>query len=545
MRLLRFVLIALLLASAVSVFVVGSKTGSAPLPPGFVKIQYWEKWTGNEGHQMELIVNQFNATVGREKHIFVEYTSISDVDRKTLAATAAGVPPDVAGLWAGQLVQYAAMDALEPLDDYAAEHHITSDLYKPIYWKACHYDGHLWCLISTPASIALHYNKEVFQQHATDLRTTGFDPDRPPQTLVELDKYAEILTTYDTVNGKKHTNTFGLVPLEPGWYVPVLPGWFGGEIFDPATNKLTLTSPQVVAAFDWIASYSRKFGKDSISEFRSGLGNFNSPQNGFLSGAVAMEQQGPWMANYIEDLAPKMNRWHITDEQWSREKNFPKLQIGMTQDEVAQILGAPIQNPQSKIQNEQIYDAGIKTITLTFDDNIHLATKQMTFLPAKDRRNFTQWGVAPYPSSDPNSPLTSYVDFDMLVIPRTAAHKKEAFEFIAFVNRQDVMESLCSMHCKNSPLAKVSRQFIDYHPNPYIQVFEDCANSPNAFATPQIPIWPEISDELTVASQKVYMLEQSPQDAMKSSQDRLEQKWEYFSRIQQARRAEASAQSIQ
>ena len=98
MRLIRLVLIVALLASAVAVFVAGAKTGSAVLPPDVVKIQYWEKWTGNEGHQMQLIVDQFNATVGREKHIYVEYTSLSEVDRKTLVATAAGVPPDVAGL---------------------------------------------------------------------------------------------------------------------------------------------------------------------------------------------------------------------------------------------------------------------------------------------------------------------------------------------------------------------------------------------------------------------------------------------------------------
>ncbi len=320
MRLLRLLLIVALLASAVTVFIVGSKTGSAPLPAGFVKVQYWEKWTGNEGHQMQLIVEQFNATVGKEKHIYVEYTSQSEVDRKTLVATAGGVPPDVAGLWMGEMVQYAAMDALEPLDAYAKQYNITPDLYKPIYWQSCNYGGHLWCLISTPASIVLHYNKEVFQQHAADLRAAGLDPDRAPATLAEMDQYAAALTTYDTVHGKKHAAAFGLVPLEPGWYVPLLPGWFEGKIFDPATDKITLTSPQVVAAFDWIASYSRKFGKDSISEFRSGLGNFNSPQNGFLTGTVAMEQQGPWMANYIEDLAAH-GHWHVVVNE---RKNFPK-----------------------------------------------------------------------------------------------------------------------------------------------------------------------------------------------------------------------------
>ena len=36
--------------------------------------------------------------------------------------------------------------------------------------------------------------KEIFEQHTADLRAAGFDPERAPQTLAELDRYAEILT---------------------------------------------------------------------------------------------------------------------------------------------------------------------------------------------------------------------------------------------------------------------------------------------------------------------------------------------------------------
>ncbi len=39
------------------------------------------------------------------------------------------------------------------------------------------------------------------------------------------------------------------------------------------------------------------------------MSGVNSPQNPFLTGAVVTEQQGSWTANFIEDLAPAMNRW--------------------------------------------------------------------------------------------------------------------------------------------------------------------------------------------------------------------------------------------
>jgi len=117
------ILVGLCLLAAV-ILLFGPRAGS-DLPPGRVVIQYWEKWNGPEADVMRDIVKDFNRTIGREKGIFVEYLSISRIDQKTLVSTAAGVPPDIAGLWDTQLAQFAAMDALEPLDDLAAEFGIT------------------------------------------------------------------------------------------------------------------------------------------------------------------------------------------------------------------------------------------------------------------------------------------------------------------------------------------------------------------------------------------------------------------------------------
>ena len=71
----------------------------------------------------------------------------------------------------------------------------------------------------------------------------------------------------------------------------------------------------------------------------------------------------------------------------------------------------------------------------------------------------------------------TYAGFDILVIPRGAKHKEEAFEFIAYVNRQDVCEKINRLHCKNTQLRNVSPQFFEKHPNPYINVFQELAGS--------------------------------------------------------------------
>jgi ABC-type glycerol-3-phosphate transport system substrate-binding protein len=85
--------------------------------------------------------------------------------------------------------------------------------------------------------------------------------------------------------------------------------------------------------------------------------------------------------------------------------------------------------------------------------------------PRDKRKENYVWGVVPFPSAVPGLDNVSYAGVDVLVIPTTSTHRKEAFEFIAFVNRQDQVEKLCSMHGKNSPLAKMSGN-MNTHPEP-------------------------------------------------------------------------------
>ena len=163
MHAIKWVVISIFAVVALGLLAFGPRS-DRDLPRDRVIVDYWEKWTGNEEQQMRSIVDEFNRTVGAEKGIYVRYVSTAAIQQKTLVATAAGVPPDIAGLYDSNVVQYAAMDALEPLEEMAREHGIDASYYKPVYWNACNYDGHLYALISTPVVVALHYNKVEFAQ---------------------------------------------------------------------------------------------------------------------------------------------------------------------------------------------------------------------------------------------------------------------------------------------------------------------------------------------------------------------------------------------
>jgi multiple sugar transport system substrate-binding protein len=436
----------------------------APTPLGFTVVEYWEKWVGNEGAQMKLIVDDFNNTVGKEKHIFVRNLQMSGVDEKTLIAVAAGVPPDIAGIWDMQLPSFASLGALEKLDDLAAARGINEKTYWPIYWDDCTYNGHLYAVVSTPADITLHYNKKMFHDVPPERwRAVGLDPNdapnRAPRTIRELDQYAEAIDTFDDKGNIVHA---GYIPLY-SWYNAFLPYWFGGELFDQKTQKFKLTSPGTIKAFQWIASYTKRLGKRPMSDFQSSMGNFDSPSNPFMVRQVAMVMQGPWMANYIYNQKRSMSEVLVPR---SQERTLP------------------------------------------------------------DRRDNYEWGVAPFPSDLPGENDITCGNVDILTIPRGAPHKKEAFEFLAYLCRPEVSEKLNSMHCKDSPLRIVSPDFVKNHPNPYINIFQDLAAGPHAYGIPRIPIWLEVQKELTDAAQAVGIDGLDPATVLAAAQARLQEKYD-------------------
>jgi multiple sugar transport system substrate-binding protein len=161
--------------------------------------------------------------------------------------------------------------------------------------------------------------------------------------------------------------------------------------------------------------------------------------------------------------------------------------------------------------------------------------------PLAERRARMHWAASPFPSAVPGLDKVTYCGFDTFVIPRGARHPKEAFDFIAYVNRQPVMEKLCKSHSKNSPLAAVSDDFINHHKNPYIDVFEDLSRSPNAHAIPQIPIYPEVDAELTVLVQSLVLHPDdpkfSPEVMLAALQVRLQKIYDAFMNKQLAREA--------
>jgi ABC-type glycerol-3-phosphate transport system substrate-binding protein len=262
-----------------------------------VDIDYWEKWTGFEADAMRAVVDDFNASQDR---IHVNFTSISQINHKLMLATAAGVPPDVAGVYASMIPVYSENNALTPLDDMAAAAHITRGRYIDVFWGMCMHRDHLWALPSTPASIALIWNKKLF-------REAGLDPNQPPRSIAELEQFNQKLLKRRPDGSLQ---SIGFLPEVPGWWDPLWGYRFGGALWN-GSNAITANSPENIAAYQWIESYPKRFGVQDLLAFQDGFGNFASPQNPFFTGRVAMEMDGVWVYNFIKKYAPADFDWGV------------------------------------------------------------------------------------------------------------------------------------------------------------------------------------------------------------------------------------------
>lgn len=153
------------------------------------------------------------------------------------------------------------------------------------------------------------------------------------------------------------------------------------------------------------------------------------------------------------------------------------------------------------------------------------------------------YGVAPFPVAaglEREDEPMGLIDTDVLVIPRGAKNPEASMEFVAYTQRQDVVEFLSTVHCKGSPLKVSSEEFRRDHPNKGIAVFEAISRSPRAYIVPATPTWSQMKDEMDRALDRVWNLQDTPESILTQTQRRSQAALD-LAAAQAARRAGGGA----
>ena len=249
------------------------------VPAGRSEVVFWHFWGGKDRPVVEAICDRFNAS---QQEFFVRPVAMpgNNLDLKFFLSVAGGDPPDLLNQDDPIVADWAHRGALVPLDELAtAEEYAALDGWLfPAARQIGGYQGRLYALCNGLDIRALYYNADVLAEFGLE----------PPQTLAELDRAAERIAP----PGAGPHARYGYLP-DPRrlWSWGIV---FGGRFYDPQSDRVTADSQPIVAALDWMASYSRRYGADEVARFRKGDQALPGAAFPLLEGRYAMIMDGQW-----------------------------------------------------------------------------------------------------------------------------------------------------------------------------------------------------------------------------------------------------------
>lgn len=263
---------------------------------------YWSAFTGDSQVWDQSRVDAFNELY-KDKGIKCNVQFVPDGaginNGKLLSAIAGGQAPDLVICDnAISAYSYAANGSFEKLQPYLDEVNLDVDNFFEGCKDVIYYKDEAYLIPQDTNVMLLYYNPDIAKE-------AGLDPENPPKTLDELDQWAEAMTVQKEDGSYSR---FGLIPwLDLKDDAFTLPFFFGADVYDTETEKLNLTSPEVVACMEWLQGYGEKYDPEKIQSFTSGLGGMFSPDHAFMTGKVGMTITGNWFSNALRVYAPDVN----------------------------------------------------------------------------------------------------------------------------------------------------------------------------------------------------------------------------------------------
>ena len=220
------------------------------------------------------------------------------IERKLILSVAGGVPPDVVRFYAHLGGEMMSRGGLEPLDDLIKrDKYDLADFYK-VGLEQNTYAGKLYGIPWVLSPNALFYNKTLFKK-------AGLDPNRPPQTWAELEKYAMKLTKRDS-NGRIQSIGYADFLYNPNNFALYL--WqSNGNLLSNDGKKAIFNSPDGVAALTWMKSFlDREAG--GVKPLQTFTANFKgATQDPFGQGVVAMRVDSPFRIPDLKKYFPNLD----------------------------------------------------------------------------------------------------------------------------------------------------------------------------------------------------------------------------------------------
>jgi len=261
-------------------------------------INMFSLWGGPTGQGLAALAKQYEQSQS-EIGVRITYAPATGigVQQKLQVAIASGDPPDVAQIVPYETPQWAALGIMTDLTPYLKRDGLgQKDFIKPA-WHDMNYQGKIWQLQwDADPNFPFFWNKDLFEKH-------GLDPDKPPQTIDEVDEYSKKLLKKSGPN----ITQIGLIPWQTYGFANSMFTWgfaFGGKFWDPDKQRVTADSEYVVKALEWMVRYAKTVGGAN----RVSVAPPSLQLNPFATGNIGM---APMVATDYKNIKAAMKNMHI------------------------------------------------------------------------------------------------------------------------------------------------------------------------------------------------------------------------------------------
>jgi ABC-type glycerol-3-phosphate transport system substrate-binding protein len=243
------------------------------------RVDYWEKWGGEEQAAMSRLVCAFNESQTRYEVVLISTgdTSSSPDLEGFLAAQRGGQPPDLIGLEAHEIAALTEQEALRSLGTGLVNR--ARSLLRPGVVRLGEARGSLVALPIVADLVTLYVNGAA-------VCGTPFE-EGVPRSVGSFDVGLDALAKRGQV---------GFVPTYPGWWPESWPLFFGGGWFDER-GRFAPEREENVRAYQWVAGFRRRFDLQRFAKTVNPLGA--ASPDPFLEGDVAFVLEGDWVVRRL------------------------------------------------------------------------------------------------------------------------------------------------------------------------------------------------------------------------------------------------------
>lgn len=287
-------LLHLLMIASMLLVLAPAVMAADPAAEDVVTIEVWDMQQSDKNilEAQQKAIDQFEAANPGIK-VNVTVFPIAEYRDKLLIAVQGGTPPDISTLDQIWMAQWAAADAIVPLDDYLAKSTLKREDFFPGAWDSNVWDGKVWGIpLNNDVWQELYYNKDMFE-------AAGLDPEKPPADWDEFLAYAEKLNN--------PPDQYGIAIMGMGeWITCIMNSYIhsnGGGIINPEGTEAIINQPESVAALEYLAKLN------AFAPPGTGSRNEADAIPLFTSGKVAMIMAGSWQQDTFKGF-PELN-WGV------------------------------------------------------------------------------------------------------------------------------------------------------------------------------------------------------------------------------------------